>query len=170
MPTYRIALMCIEDIEEVLAIENRSFPTPWTRGMFFHELANPVSHLFVIKIGEEEPDIDFLSGYICFWEVYDEIHILNLAVHPDLRRQGIATMLLTFALNHGSLKHMQKAILEVREHNHPAQRLYHRIGFRYTGVRKEYYRDTGEDALLLELDLHAYKRRPLPFEADMAHK
>ena len=139
------------DLAAVAAIEQRSFPTPWTLGMFEHEFQNSVSHLFVSR--ESADQSLHIRGYTCFWHVFDEVHILNLAVHPRCRRQGIATDLLLFTFEHGARKNLSKVFLEVRVNNQPAQNLYQKLGFQPVGKRPAYYQDTGEDALVLELDL-----------------
>jgi ribosomal-protein-alanine N-acetyltransferase len=144
----RIEPMARDDLEAVLSIERRSFPTPWTPGMFEEELRNARSGLFVAR--EEGRTTGRIRGYICFWHVFDELHILNLAVHPSYRRQNVATDLLLFAFDHGIRNNATKAFLEVRARNSAAQHLYRTLGFELVGKRPAYYRDTGEDALVLE--------------------
>ncbi len=143
------------DLDTVMAIEEQSFPTPWTRAMFDSEIHNPNSHVLVSK---ERTENEYrIKGYICFWHVYDEVHILNLAVHPACRRQGVATELLSFAFDYSMQRRMTKVFLEVRIRNQPAHRLYQKIGFHLVGRRPGYYQDTGEDALVLELDFPRYE-------------
>ena len=146
--------MSVHDLEAVVAIEKCSFPTPWTRGMFERERRRPHSHLFVLK--ERKGSKENIVGYICLWQVHDELRIPNLAVHPAFRRQGIATELLYFAFDLCTQENVKKVSLEVRAHNQSAQRLYLGLGFQFVGRRTDYYRDTGEDALLLERDISAY--------------
>ncbi|HNR12472.1 MAG TPA: ribosomal protein S18-alanine N-acetyltransferase [Thermodesulfobacteriota bacterium] len=159
----RIVRMHKEDIGALLEIENYSFPTPWTHAMFLQELSNPRSKILLLKNDEEH--YDSVKGYICFWEVVDELHILNLAVRSSCRRQGVASTLLAVALHYGVQRNLYKAMLEVRERNYAAQRLYTRVGFRQVGIRKGYYQDTGEHALLLELKLDEYKSDPRFFSS-----
>jgi ribosomal-protein-alanine N-acetyltransferase len=83
------------------------------------------------------------------WIIFDELHINTLAVHPDRRRQGLASLLLTHVLDDAVRRGAEKATLEVRRSNEGALRLYERFGFEVGGVRKEYYRQPVEDALIL---------------------
>jgi ribosomal-protein-alanine N-acetyltransferase len=106
-----------------------------------------------------------IVGYICLWQGHDELRIPNLAVHPAFRRQGIATELLSFAFELCTQENMRKVSLEVRAHNQSAQRLYQGLGFQFVGRRPDFYRDTGEDALLLEYDFSTSAcSRPNPKE------
>lgn len=136
------------DIDAVLEVEKLSFPTPWSRRLFLNELANPNSQIVLAK-----DEKDTVLGYICFWTVADETHIMNLAVHPEFRRQGVGKRLFAFALEFSEARGANYFALEVRERNKAAQEFYKRFGFRVAGIRKGYYRDTGEDAVLMELEL-----------------
>jgi len=136
------------DLEEVLAIEKASFQTPWTRGMFLSELkANPYSYPVIARFPEEAE----IVGYACFWTLFEELHLMNLAVHPDHRRRGIGEDLARWVLNTGQEKGARIALLEVRVSNDPARRLYEKIGFKKIAVRPGYYQDPKEDALLMML-------------------
>jgi len=139
------------DLDAVIAIERQSFPTPWTLGMFEQEFRNSHSFLFASK--DLTGNVDRIRGYICFWHVLDEVHILDLAVNSLCRRQGVATDLLLFTFSHGIRRQLKKVYLEVRASNQPAQQLYRKLGFQFTGKRPAYYQDTGEDALVLEREL-----------------
>jgi ribosomal-protein-alanine N-acetyltransferase len=94
-------------------------------------------------------------GYICIWLVNGEVHILNLACHPDFRRHGIATSLLKYSLLFSIQKGVKKAFLEVRECNHEALSLYEKYGFEPIGIRKGYYSDTKEDAIVMVLEMES---------------
>jgi len=153
---FRIESMGKEDLGEVLKIENCSFPTPWTRRLFEEELHNPNSRIFLLKKSEGEKDI--IYGYICLWLIRNEVHILKIAIHPSFRRQGLARKLLKFALDYSFRRKVDKAILEVREHNYPAHFLYKKFGFYQIGIRTKYYEDTKEDALIMELNLKDFFR------------
>lgn len=142
-----------EDLDEVLEIEKLSFPSPWSKRLFLDELANPNSHIVLAR-----DDTDALLGFVCFWIVADETHILNIAVHPRFRRQGIASRLLAHVLEFSKRMGVQYFALEVRNRNQAAIELYKGFGFRVAGIRKGYYSDTGEDAVLMELDLKAVRR------------
>lgn len=140
--------MALTDLDAVLAIERASFPTPWSRGAFVYELKqNRAARCWVARLTGE------LVGYLCLWEVGPELHITNLAVHPEWRRQGIARTLLGEVLEDARRRRLTLAFLEVRPTNSEARALYERFGFRVIGRRKGYYADTGEDALIMETDL-----------------
>jgi ribosomal-protein-alanine N-acetyltransferase len=138
-----------QDLEEVLAIENRSFQTPWTKEMFLSDLdANPFARSVVARFPGEPKII----GYACFWIVMDELHLMNLAAHPDHRRQNIGEDLARWVLNMGYEMRCRTAMLEVRESNRPARQLYEKLGFKVIGVRRGYYRDPKEDALIMLIE------------------
>jgi ribosomal-protein-alanine N-acetyltransferase len=142
------------DLDEIIAIEQVSFPTPWPRQVFEMELNSSRSCKRVSKINGA------VVGYIIAWKIYDEVHILNLAVHPEHRRKGIGRGLLIDCLRYFSKKGIKSAILEVRVRNQDAITLYEKIGFRPIGLRRKYYSDTGEDALVMKLDME-YIDKPL---------
>ena len=132
-------------IDEVLAIEEASFTNPWTREMYFAELQNPgVSYCFVARDDEGRA-----VGFCSFWRVLDELHINNLAVLPAARRTGVASALLRRVLAEGAKLGARRATLEVRRSNEIARRLYERFGFSVAGVRRGYYSQPTEDALVL---------------------
>ena len=142
------ALTSPDQIDEVLAVEEASFSHPWTREMYLSELQNRgVSFCFFAR-GESGRVVGFCS----FWRVLDELHINNLAVLPDVRREGIASALLARVLQEGASLGARRATLEVRRSNEPARLLYERFGFSIAGVRRAYYSDPIEDALILWRD------------------
>lgn len=138
-----------EHIEQILEIENASFLTPWTHGMFLNEFNSPLSYLFVATRSEERGDV--VIGYIIFWMLMEEVHILNLAAHPAYRRLGIAQSLLHFSLDYVYKKGGIAYFLEVRRDNQAAIDLYQKVGFALWRVRRNYYADSGEDALIMRL-------------------
>jgi ribosomal-protein-alanine N-acetyltransferase len=140
----------LTDLRAVSAIEKESFPSPWSRWIFLAELTQPVSHFWVI--GPAPPSPWQVWGYIIFWVVADEMHLLNLAVRSDQRRQGIAQTLLRKALEQSRTQGAQVAWLEVRPSNTAARALYESFGFQEVGRRPLYYADTEEDAILLALE------------------
>jgi [ribosomal protein S18]-alanine N-acetyltransferase len=145
-----LAPMSLEDLDEVLAIERASFQTPWSRAAFRYELSqNRVARCSVARCAGR------LAGYLCLWEIGHEVHVTNLATHPDLRRRGIARVLLGAVLHEARARGVDLAFLEVRPTNAEARGLYERFGFRVIGRRKGYYFDTGEDALVMEARLGA---------------
>ncbi len=153
MPSWSVEPLTAEDLDEVLAIERASFPTPWSRGAFLYELKqNPVARCWVARGSASAPRV---LAYLCLWEIPPEIHITNLAVHPLWRRQGIARFLLGTILEDARRRQLTAAFLEVRPTNIEARSLYEDLGFQVVGRRRGYYVDTGEDALLMRTDLTA---------------
>ena len=139
-----------EDLDEVLDIERASFSMPWSRGAFLYEMQqNRVARCWVMR--EDGRTI----GYLCLWEIADELHITNVAVDPRCRRQGVGRMLLRGVLEDARERRLRLVVLEVRPSNAEARSLYEGFGFRVIGRRHGYYYDTGEDALVMEADLQA---------------
>lgn len=135
-------------LNSILKIEQASFLSPWSANAFLQEARNPVSNLWAAA-GEDGG----LEGYICFWLFDREIQLMNIAVDPEKRGRGIGERLLREMIRAGVLKGMAQAWLEVRTSNVAARRLYEKLGFAAVGRRPHYYRDTGEDAIVMSLDL-----------------
>ena len=146
-PEISIRPAGITDLTAIWAIEQVSFPTPWSRFAFLAELGHSLSYTLVA--GPPRPHRRQVWGYLIYWVVAEEMHILNLAVHPRHRRRGLARRLLTQAMSHARELGAQVAWLEVRPSNAPALALYYSFGFKEVGRRPRYYEDTQEDALLL---------------------
>jgi len=139
------ALTDRRDIDAVLSIEEASFTSPWTKEMYLAEFENHgISFFYLAKSAGGE-----IVGFCSFWRVLDELHINNLAVMPAHRRTGVATALLSGVLGDGARLGAKRATLEVRHSNISAQRLYERFGFTVEGVRRRYYTNPVEDALVL---------------------
>jgi len=138
------------DLDGVMAIEEVSFPSPWSRGMFAEELGREFSDP-VVAVGEGGE----ILGYAVSWSVAEESHLLNLAVAPARRGAGVGRALLRECIRRGAWAGASRIHLEVRAGNAEAQRLYRCAGFAFLGVRKGYYTDTGEDALLLAREIRA---------------
>ncbi|MEW6720670.1 MAG: ribosomal protein S18-alanine N-acetyltransferase [Thermodesulfobacteriota bacterium] len=136
------------DLDGVMAIEEASFPTPWSRGMFAEDIDRPFSRPFVAEGAPGE-----ILGYAVCWNVAGESHLLNIAVHPHFRGQGVGEALVRECIRRGALAGSERIHLEVRAGNEEAQRLYGRLGFAFQGIRRGYYTDTGEDALLLSREI-----------------
>ena len=136
------------DIDTVLEIENASFPAPWGRVSFQGELAEKTSRSLVIK-KMQQGGPDRVIAYLCFRLIEDEMHIMNLAVHPGYRRCGVAVFLLDYALGLAKGYGAKRAMLEVRPSNHAAIKLYNKMGFGTAGRRQRYYVETREDALIM---------------------
>ena len=130
------------DLPELIAIERRAFTTPWSLAMFVLELSKPASVCLAALRGDRMLGFLICSRYDTVW------HIMNVAVDPGRRREGIASALLTDLLRRIDGKG-ERFTLEVRESNTGAIELYERFGFRAAGRRRRYYQDNGEDALIL---------------------
>ena len=144
--------MTAEDVEPVMAVERRAFKNPWSEELFRRELTHDWSTI-LLAFGQGEGEERALLGFVIFWVVHDEIHILNVAVDPPVRRRGVARALLAELLERGRRQGLSLATLEVRKSNAGALALYEELGFRPVGVRKGYYVDEGEDAIVMVLDL-----------------
>lgn len=137
-----------EDLDAVLEIERVSFPTPWTRDQFLFEIRdNGVAWNPVLR------DSERVRAYACTWIVADRMEINDVAVEPALRGRGLGRELLRHALDVARARGCGSARLEVRPSNLPAIALYRSLGFREVGRRPRYYDDTGEDAVLMNLEL-----------------
>jgi ribosomal-protein-alanine N-acetyltransferase len=139
------------DIDQIIAIERDSFPTPWSASIFRSEIASPISRVLVAKFNRDAGAR--VAGYLVYWQVVDETHLHNIAVRRDMRRQGIASRLLGEAVRSSRLKGAKSLTLEVRRSNLIAQRFYEKFGFSVRGIRPGYYTDTSEDALIMWADL-----------------
>ncbi len=145
-----IDLMRKEDIDQVLNIEQASFSMPWSRNLFLSEFRSPsVSNLLVAL---SDSPVRTVVGFIIFWLVKDEMHILNLAVTPSFRRRGIARKLVLAAIRLADRKGAGRAFLEVRASNAAAQKLYSGLGFTGTSIRRDYYDSPMEDAVVMTLE------------------
>ena len=129
------------DLPHVIAIERRSFPTPWSLAMFVLELSKP-SGVCLAAVGA-----DTLVGYLICSRYADVWHLMNIAVDPSGRRRGYAQAMLDELIERAGAE--DAYTLEVRTSNAPAIALYERFGFRSAGTRPRYYHDTGEDAVIM---------------------
>ena len=140
-------------LEQILNIERETFSTPWTRGMFEVELkGNPFSRLFVAMPIDDQGETREIIGYLCYWVVFEELRLLNLAVRPSWRRQGVARRFVQYALHDARIQGVERVLLEVRASNKAAQSLYGCLGFREYGIRSGYYMNPDEDAILMRLE------------------
>ena len=137
------------DLDGVMAIEEVSFPTAWPRRLFEEEIRRDFSDALVAVPGEGEE----ILGYAICWTVADESHLLNIAVRPEARRSGVGTGLLRECIRRGARAGADRIHLEVRAGNVAALRMYEREGFSFQGIRRGYYVDTGEDAVLLSREI-----------------
>ncbi|HJQ82811.1 MAG TPA: ribosomal protein S18-alanine N-acetyltransferase [Candidatus Binatia bacterium] len=139
-----------DDLPAVLDIERRSFALPWSRAFFEKELATPFARLVVAE--EEVPPRPRVVGYTCRWRVTDEVHLLNVAVHPERRGLGYGRELVARVVEEARGAASRVVFLEVRAGNVIARRLYRQLGFKDLGVRRGYY-GPGQDAIVMELRL-----------------
>jgi len=150
-PQVTLDLMRERDLPEILAIENESFPLPWTAAMFIKELNNANAQCLTACVNFGKKRI--LAAYIIFWIVADEAHLHNLAVKKEFRRQSLAFNLLKAMREIASQVGIRAQTLEVRPSNTAAIKLYEKCGFVVKGVRPLYYQETHEDALIMWADL-----------------
>jgi ribosomal-protein-alanine N-acetyltransferase len=138
------------DLLSVLAIENVSFPNPWHESTFRGEIQHrPISFPYVVV----HSVLRKVIGYIIYWQIGEEVQINNIAVHPDFRRLGIGEAVLRQVIEEVKLRGVRLVTLEVRPSNTAALSLYKKIGFRLLTIRRGYYSNPVEDALVLALHL-----------------
>ena len=140
--SLQVRRLTYADLPQVVSIERRAFPTPWSLAMFVLELSKPAGICVAMLDGEQLVGYAICSRYDTIW------HLMNICVDPDRRRQGIASTLLNSLLERIDDPAAQLT-LEVRRSNGGAMQLYERFGFRAAGVRRRYYQDNGEDALIM---------------------
>ena len=146
--TVNMRLMREEDLDVVAEIEKASFPTPWSLEIYREELTeNNFAHYYVI---ENERGV---VGFIGAWIIFDEIQVTNFAVLPSERKRGYGHMLFQYLINKALLKGGRLMSLEVRESNVAAQKLYQSFGLKKAGIRKRYYTDNNEDAIVMWVEL-----------------
>jgi ribosomal-protein-alanine N-acetyltransferase len=138
----------MRDLDRIEEIERESYPTPWSRSMFAGELAKPSS----ICLGAFDTESEALVGYLIISRYVDAWHVMNIAVAPSERRRGIAQHLLERLFELTANDSRRGYTLEVRVSNANAIRLYERLGFQARGLRRGYYTDNREDALIMWKD------------------
>ncbi len=137
--------MVTADLPTILEIERASFTTPWSETSFFNELKKPRSFLKVARKSGR------IVGYICGGWIIDEGHILDIAVHPEYRRLGIASALVSLCIERLKEEGCRFVFLEVRASNDCAKTMYEKFGFEVLGTRKNYYVSPEEDAVIMVL-------------------
>jgi len=131
------------DIDGVLAVEQQSFTTPWSREGFVNEMNNELSYyLVMVEAGK-------IIGYAGMWLIVDEAHVTNVAILPTYRGKRLGERLMSALLEHAKNRGAVRMTLEVRASNTVAQGLYSKFGFTSQGRRRNYYTDTKEDALIM---------------------
>ncbi|MFC7787285.1 MULTISPECIES: ribosomal protein S18-alanine N-acetyltransferase [unclassified Rossellomorea] len=143
-----IRFMTVDDLDAVMDIEMKSFSIPWSRDAFLNEIEH--NHLSTYLVVE---DGDHVAGYCGVWLVVDEAHITNVAVLPEYRGQGLGESLMRKIMGIATKFGARVMTLEVRVSNLAAQHLYRKLGFQDGGIRKRYYSDNQEDALVMWVNL-----------------
>jgi ribosomal-protein-alanine N-acetyltransferase len=134
-----------DDLDAVAALEAATFSNPWTREMLQRELEPPTAaRVYVLRLPPGG-----LAAFCTCWVIGDELHVNTIAVHPDHRRRGLGRALMEYVLEDAAVSGAVRATLEVRRSNVAAQRLYSSLGFAPMGVRRHYYTNPEEDALIL---------------------
>ena len=146
--SFTLRKLELHDLNAIERIERASYPTPWSRSMFAGELAKPSS----LSLGAFDPGTGALLGYLVISRYVDAWHVMNVAVAPEERRRGIARMLLEHLFEVTSTDERRGYTLEVRVSNEGAIKLYETLGFVARGVRRGYYTDNREDALIMWRD------------------
>jgi len=135
------------DVGRVMEIEKDGFRHPWSRDLIERELGHAWSQ--VMLACEDEGGEERIVGYIVFWLVHDEVHVLNVATAVEARRRGVGRGLMAVAEQVGRARGARLSTLEVRRSNTPAIALYHEIGYRQVGIRPNYYAEENEDAIVM---------------------
>lgn len=150
--------MALSDLDEIMAIEKVSFNYPWSARFFLQELGVPCSRS-MLAVQERKT-----LGYVVYWLLASDLDIHNIAVHPASRRQGVGRLLLGALIDEAKSRGLNRVTLEVRKSNAAAQQLYLSSGFVTQGIRKGYYSDDGEDALVMVLDITKDDSRNSPVD------
>ncbi len=142
-----ITTMTMEDLDKVMEVEKASFLTPWSRQAFVRELTENAFAVYVVgRLGSK------VVGYAGMWLIINEAHVTNIAVHPSYRRRHFGERLLQELIDRAKRNNCDRMTLEVRTGNLGAQAMYRRFGFVEQGLRRRYYTDTGEDAIIMWKD------------------
>ena len=146
---FDVETMKLADLDAVMAIESLSFRSPMPARMLLEEMGREWAHIDVVRDRVRRT----VTAFSNYWVVADEVHLLNLATHPEARRAGHASRLIAHIIEDGRGRQCRFVTLEVRRSNAAAVRLYRRFGFRAVGVRPNYYAEDQEDAIVMLLDL-----------------
>jgi ribosomal-protein-alanine N-acetyltransferase len=167
--SYQIRQMLEKDISDIMTIEAVSFGTHhWTRESFKSELRNKTGNYYIVK----DVEINKVVGYGGFWLIMDEAHVTTIAIHPNYRRKHLGELLLQQLIDRCTEKQAKWITLEVRVSNIGAQNLYFKYGFSSLGVRRKYYQDNDEDALIMwTQDIHtpAFQNLCKKFKEELAN-
>jgi ribosomal-protein-alanine N-acetyltransferase len=139
------------DLPRIMEIEAAGFLHPWSEPLLRAELGHAWSTLLA-AVGSVGESGERVLGYVIFWLVHDEVHVLNVGTAPEARRRGVARALMDQAVASGRRRGARLSTLEVRRSNTPAIALYRSLGYRQVGVRPRYYAEEGEDAIVMTLE------------------
>jgi ribosomal-protein-alanine N-acetyltransferase len=145
--------MAASDLDTVMRVERLAFKNPWSPELFQRELLHDWSTILIAAPAVAGPGEPAIYGFVIYWTVHDELHILNIATDPAHRRKSVARRLMVAAIELGRARGARLVTLEARRSNLPAITLYRDLGFRAVGIRPNYYADEGEDAVVMNLDL-----------------
>jgi ribosomal-protein-alanine N-acetyltransferase len=190
MSSFKVRPMILEDVPQADEIEREAFPTQWPPTSYRRELNNKLAHYLVayeegkeisittednllhklrFLIRKEKPyptsTHQYIVGIVGFWVLYDEAHIITIAVREAYRRRGIGELLLISAIEEATRLNAQIMTLEVRVSNYPAQALYEKYGFKKTGIRRGYYTDNWEDGYIMSTE----RLTSSPFQVHFQH-
>ncbi len=160
--SFVIREMVPGDIKQVMRVELACFSDPWSENALMTEAMNPSAHYSVCCVGDE------LVGFAGMWIIMDECHITNVGVLPEHRRKGFGERLLIAILEEAIVRGANRATLECRRSNFPAQQLYTKYDFGTVALRRGYYRDNNEDAVVMWVNnIHTpeYRRKLIEFSA-----
>ncbi|MDD4169003.1 MAG: ribosomal protein S18-alanine N-acetyltransferase [Desulfotomaculaceae bacterium] len=135
--------MCSNHLDRVVEIERSSYAAPWSRQVFFSEIRNEFAH-YIVAMSDEQ-----VVGYSGMWLILDDAQITNIAVHPCYRLNNVGRLLMLEMIKRAVLMGITRMTLEVRPSNLVARHLYTSMGFVEKGVRKRYYSDNNEDAIIM---------------------
>ncbi|MDD5590689.1 MAG: ribosomal protein S18-alanine N-acetyltransferase [Dehalococcoidales bacterium] len=152
--SYYVRRMCREDVDQVTEIDREVFPTMWPPANYDHELRISLAHYIIACVdgkAAERIEEQKIVGFAGLWMMADEAHITNIAVRHSYQRQGIGEHLLIATINLAMEQNAHILTLEVRASNTAAQKLYHKYGFTQIDIRRSYYTDNREDALVMTI-------------------
>ncbi len=144
MNNLKIVRASADHIDDLVAVENTSFKIPWSRQSLIDEIVNNSTAVYFCALSD-----NMAIGYGGMWQVLDEGHITNIAVHPQFRQNGVGSMLMEELLKEAQTRGITSLTLEVRKSNESAKSLYRKYGFEEGGARKAYYADNQEDAIIM---------------------
>ena len=145
MAKFTVENMCLYHLDDIMEVESSCYGEHhWSRNSFAAEIDNPCAK-YLVALNESGKCV----GYMGVWRIFDEAHVTNLAVHPDYQGQGLAHLLILSSLDVCYKDMIKFMTLEDRLSNERAKKLYESFGFKSLGLRKKYYQDNGEDAIIM---------------------